>query len=191
MRKLRLYKVLLTPTFHVSRHLLFNYSNAYSADCPPGSLSLFFCGAHIPECSTIQRCSQFAEGETAMARRQQRGWLKKESRTHGDTWVLFFRKTRKSDGRRVECKIPIGLVKDLPEKSNAWEEVKRLHVPTNQVNSRRGVTFGDLAQHYAEHELVEHTESIHPKAHTTSKSYERVLTQSTTPEMGSPNCPWH
>ena len=110
-----------------------------------------------------------------MAQRSQRGWLKKETRAHGETWGLFFRTPRKSDGRRVECKIPIGLVKDLPEKTHAWAEVERLHLPINQVNSRRGVAFGDLAQHYAEQELVDHTETIHPKAHTTVQSYERVL----------------
>ena len=30
------------------------------------------------------------EGEMTMAQRNQRGWLKRESRTHGETWVLFF-----------------------------------------------------------------------------------------------------
>lgn len=53
-----------------------------------------------------------------MAQRNQRGWLKKEIRTQGETWVLFFRRTRKSDGKRVESKIPIGLVRDFPEKSH-------------------------------------------------------------------------
>jgi hypothetical protein len=110
-----------------------------------------------------------------MAQRHQRGWLKKETRRLGETWALFFRTTRKPDGKRVESKIPIGLVQDFPEKSHAWAEVERLHLRINQVNSRRGVTFGDLAQHYAEHELVDHTETIHPKAHTTVRSYERVL----------------
>jgi hypothetical protein len=37
-----------------------------------------------------------------MAQRHQRGWLKKEERAQGETWVLFFRTTRKSDGKRVE-----------------------------------------------------------------------------------------
>ena len=92
-----------------------------------------------------------AEGETAMAEKYQRGWLKKERRTQGDTWVLFFRKTRKFDGKRVESKIPIGLVENLPEKRHAWAEVERLHLAINQVNSRRAITFGDIAQHYAEH----------------------------------------
>ena len=110
-----------------------------------------------------------------MTQRHQRGWLKKETRTQGEMWVLFFRTTRKADGKRVENKIPIGLVKKFPEKSDAWSEVERLHLYINEVNSRRGITFGDLAQHYSEHELVDHTESIHAKAHTTVGSYERII----------------
>ena len=120
-----------------------------------------------------------------MAQRNQRGWLKKESRIHGETWVLFFRTTRKSDGKRVENKVPIGLVKDLPKKSRVWAEVERLHLPLNQVNSLRGITFADMAQHYAEHELADHTESIHPKAHTTVQSYERVLRNRLLPRWGN------
>jgi hypothetical protein len=97
-----------------------------------------------------------------MAQRHQRGWLKKEKRAQGETWVLFFRTT-------------IGLVRHLPEASSAWAEVERLHVPINRVDVRRGLIFGDLAQHYAEHELAEASESIRPKAHTTIKGYERVI----------------
>ena len=55
-----------------------------------------------------------------MAQRHQRGWLKKEKRAQGETWVLFFRTTRKSDGKRVENKTPIGLVRHFPEASSAW-----------------------------------------------------------------------
>ena len=40
--------------------------------------------------------------ETTMAQRHQRGWLKKERRAQGETWVLFFRTTRKCDGELVE-----------------------------------------------------------------------------------------
>lgn len=54
----------------------------------------------------------------------------KESRAHGQTWVLFFRTSRKSDSKRVEAKIPIGLVKDFPEKSDTWAEIDRLHLPS-------------------------------------------------------------
>ena len=120
-----------------------------------------------------------------MAQRHQRGWLKKETRSQGETWVLFYRTTRKSDGKRVENKFPIGLVKSLPEKDQAWAEVERLHFPINKLNSRRGVTFGDLAQHYADHELVDHTESIHAKAHTTVRTYERVLRNRLLPQWGN------
>ena len=95
-----------------------------------------------------------------MAQKHQRGWLKKETRAQGETWVLFFRTTRKSDGKRVENKIPIGLVRHLPDASSAWAEIERLHVPINRVDARRGLTFGDLAQHYAAHELVECSESM-------------------------------
>jgi hypothetical protein len=63
-----------------------------------------------------------------MAQRLQRGWLKKENRIPGETWILYFRTIRKSDGKRVENKISIGLVKDSPDKSSAWAESERLHL---------------------------------------------------------------
>jgi hypothetical protein len=63
-----------------------------------------------------------------MTRRHQRGWLKKEKRSQGETWVLFFRRVRKSDGKRVQNKIPIGLVKYFSSKNSAWEEVERQHL---------------------------------------------------------------
>jgi len=119
-----------------------------------------------------------------MAQRQQRGWLKKENRVPGETWVFYFRTTRKSDGKRVENKIPIGLLQDFPDRSSAWAEIERLRLQINPVDSRHGVTFGDLALHYAEHELVERTESIHPKAHTTIEGYERVVRNGLLPRLG-------
>jgi hypothetical protein len=120
-----------------------------------------------------------------MARRHQRGWLQIENRSYGKTWVLFFRAVRKSDGKRVENKIPIGLLKDLPTKSSAWEEVQRQHLHINQVDFRGCVTFGDLAQHYAEHELRGPRESVNPKAHTTIRGYERVLRNRLLPQWGN------
>src|ERR1700675_534431 len=119
-----------------------------------------------------------------MARRHQQGWLKKEKRSKGETWVLFFRSVREADGKRVENKVPIGLVKDFPDKSCAWAEVERQHLHINQVDFRGCVTFADLAHHYAEHELVEPTESIHPKAHTTIRAYERALRSRLLPRCG-------
>ena len=120
-----------------------------------------------------------------MTRRHQRGWLKKEKRSQGETWVLFFRTVRKSDGKRVQNKFPIGLVKDFSSKNSAWEEVERQHLQINQVDFRGCVTFADLAHHYAEHELVEPTESIHPKAHTTIRGYERALRNRLLPRWGN------
>jgi hypothetical protein len=119
-----------------------------------------------------------------MAQRHQRGWLKKEKRIRGETWMLFFRTIRKSDGRRVENKIPIGPVKDFPTKSCAWAEVERQHLHINQVDLRGCVVFGDLADHYAEHELGECAESLNPKAHTTVKGYERVIRNRLLPRWG-------
>jgi len=110
-----------------------------------------------------------------MAQRHQRGWLKKEKRAQGETWVLFFRTTRQSDGKRVENKVPIGLVRHFPEASSAWAEVERLHVPINRVDVRRGLIFGDLAQHYAEHELAEASESIRPQCTHNHRRLRRVL----------------
>ncbi len=78
-----------------------------------------------------------------MVLRHQRGWLKKEMRAQGETWVLSFRTTRKSDGKRVENKIPIGLVRRIPDTNSVWAEVERLHVPINRIDARRGLTFGD------------------------------------------------
>jgi len=85
----------------------------------------------------------------------------------------------------VENKIPIGLVRDVPDKERAWAQVERLHLKLNPVDLRRGVTFADLAMHYAEHELVGRSESIHPKAHTTIKGYERVLRNRLLPRWGT------
>ncbi|OLE86942.1 MAG: hypothetical protein AUG07_01860 [Acidobacteria bacterium 13_1_20CM_2_60_10] len=119
-----------------------------------------------------------------MAQRHQRGWLKQEMRAGGQTWVLFFRTVRKSDGKRVEHKVAIGLLKDFPDKTSAWAEVDKLHLRLNQVDSRGKVTFADLAHHYADHELVEHTESVHPKAYTTIRGYERLLRNRLLPRWG-------
>src|SRR5580704_6447750 len=132
----------------------------------------------------IRACG-LPKGDHQMTHRHQRGWLKKEKRSQGETWVLFFRTVRKSDGKRVENKIPIGLVKDFSNKSCAWAEVERQHLHINQVDYRGGVTFADLVHHYAEHELVEPTESIHPKAHTTIRAYERVLRNRLLPHWGN------
>jgi integrase len=57
--------------------------------------------------------------------------------------------------------------------------------PHQPVDFRGCVIFADLAHHYAEHELVEPTESIHPKANTTIRGYERVLRNRLLPQWGN------
>ena len=120
-----------------------------------------------------------------MAHRHQRGWLKKETRSQGETWILFYRRIRKSDGKRVENKVPIGLIRDFPDERSARAEVERLHLQLNPVDLRGGVTFGDLALHYADHELVERAESIHPKARSTIMGYARVIQNRALPRWGN------
>jgi hypothetical protein len=90
-----------------------------------------------------------------------------------------------SDGKRVESKIRIGLVRNFPDRTCAWAEVDRQHLHINRVDFRGCITFADLAKHYAEHELSEPTESIHPKAHTTIKGYERILRNRLLPRWGN------
>jgi hypothetical protein len=98
---------------------------------------------------------------------------------------LFYRTIRKSDGKRVDNKIAIGLVRDFPDERIARAEVERLHLQLNRVDLRGGVTFADLALHYADLELVERTESINPKAHSTILGYGRVLQNRALPRWGN------
>lgn len=71
-----------------------------------------------------------------MRGRHQRGWLRTETRNEGEMWMLFFRMTRESDGKRVEHKVPVGLVRDFPSKASAWAEVDRQHLHS-QINIPR------------------------------------------------------
>ena len=93
--------------------------------------------------------------------RFQRGSLRVESRKNGDSWVLRYFVTRQSDGKRVENKLFIGLLRDLPSESSAWGEVQRQHLQLqiNRGDFKGRVTFGDLAQHYMQHELGDQTEA--------------------------------
>jgi len=119
-----------------------------------------------------------------MAQRHQRGWLKKEYRKEGETWMLYFRTLRESDGKRVENKTPIGLVKKFPSKASAWREVERQHLHINETDFKARVTFADLANHYIKHELGEQNESVSPKSHTTIGAYRRVIRSRLFPRWG-------
>jgi integrase len=107
--------------------------------------------------------------------RFQRGSLRIESRKNGHNWMLRYFVTRMSDGRRVEHKIPIGLVHDFPTESAAWAEVERRHLQLNGPDFKARMTFFHLAQHFMTHELGEQTETADPKSHTTIAGYKRIL----------------
>jgi integrase len=125
------------------------------------------------------------EEKSEMAQGHQRGWLKKERRKDGETWMLFFRTTREADGKRVEQKVAVGTVRDLPTKASAWAEVERQHIHINKPDFRKRATFADLAQHYQQHELGERRSAIvDPKAHTTIAGYKRVLRNRLLPRWG-------
>lgn len=125
------------------------------------------------------------EEKSKMAQRHQRGWLKKERRKDGETWMLFFRTTRESDGKRVEQKIAVGVVHNFPTKASAWAEVERQQIQINKPDFRKRVTFADLAEHYQQHELGERRSAIvDPKAYTTIAGYQRVLRNRLLPRWG-------
>ena len=100
--------------------------------------------------------------------------------------MLYFRKTRESDGKRVEHKLPLGLARDLPSKAAVWKEVERQHLASqiNQPDFRGRITFADLAHHYEKHELGEQDDATDPKAHTTIAGYKRVLRNRLIPRWG-------
>jgi hypothetical protein len=70
--------------------------------------------------------SDFNDTESA------KGLVKEGDTYPGEAWMLFFRTVRKSDGKRVKNKIPVGLVRDSPDKSRAWAEVERQHIHVMQ-----------------------------------------------------------
>ena len=57
--------------------------------------------------------------------RFQRGRLRVESRKNGQTWVLRYFVTRPLDSRRVEHKVVVALVSNIPTESAASAEVER------------------------------------------------------------------
>jgi len=89
--------------------------------------------------------------------RYQEGSIRQIECADGMTRVLRYYATR-ADGKRVEHTVAIGLVKDVgPKKADACREVdsQKLRETTNQLQPFQGKprTFGQLYQHYIEHEL--------------------------------------
>jgi hypothetical protein len=113
-----------------------------------------------------------------------RGWLKVEERKSGKMWVLRFKTTRKTDGKRVEHKVPVEPVREFPSESSAWMEVQRQHLNVNTRDFRGAVKFSDLAEHYILHELGDQSDAVDPKSHTTILRYKRLLHTRLIPRWG-------
>jgi integrase len=114
-----------------------------------------------------------------------RGWLKVEKRKSGKMWVLRFKTTRKTDGKRVEHKVPVGLVREFPSESSAWKGVERQHLNVNTPDFRGAVKFSDLAEHYIAHELGDQSDAVDPKSHSTIGAYKRNLQNRLIPRWGT------
>jgi hypothetical protein len=73
--------------------------------------------------------------------------LSKVRRKEGETWVLRYR-VPTADGRRVEHKTPIGLVRKFPKDEDAWREVDRLRIliRINDPPSSSRIRFDSLAE---------------------------------------------
>jgi hypothetical protein len=95
----------------------------------------------------------------------QRGSLVVKNRKMGPTWYLRFYRTS-VDGRRVENKVSVGLVFDLPTENDARREVDRrgLSARINEPTPHKKMTVDELIRLYSEHELpklAESTQSTH------------------------------
>ena len=113
-----------------------------------------------------------------------RGWLKVEERKSGKMWVLRFKTTRKTDGKRVEHKVPVGLVREFSSKASAWKEVQRQHLNVNTPDFRGAVKFSDLAEHYIQNELGDQSDAAVRKSDTTIGAYKRNLRNRIIPRWG-------
>ena len=86
--------------------------------------------------------------------RYNRGMLRKEKRAIGTVWV--FRWSEEVNGRRRQHKDVIGTTKEFPTEAAANKEADRQRCQLNedkQYLSLKAITFGDLINHYLNHEL--------------------------------------
>ena len=100
--------------------------------------------------------------------RYNRGMLRKEKRAHGMVWT--FRWSETVNGRRHQPKEVIGTTKQFPTDAAASREADRLRCRLNenkQLLSLKPMTFGELINHYLDHELPRLSKS----ARTGNRSY--------------------
>ncbi len=100
--------------------------------------------------------------------RYNRGMLRKEKRAMGTVWV--FRWSEEVNGRRHQHKDVIGTTKEFPTEAAANKEADRRRCQLNenkQYLSLKAITFGELINHYLDHELSRLSKS----ARKANKSY--------------------
>lgn len=104
----------------------------------------------------------------------QRGALRKVHRKAGDMWVVRYRVSR-SDGKRVENTLPIGLVRDFPKETDARREADRLGllVRINEHSTETGIRFDALAEHYLKVDFG--SDAIRPKSTNTIPIVEHIV----------------
>ncbi len=86
--------------------------------------------------------------------RYNRGSLRKEKRAYGMVWI--FRWSEEINGRRRQHKEVIGSTKKFPTEAEANKEADRLRFRLNEnkhLLSLKTMTFGELINHYLDHEL--------------------------------------
>lgn len=86
--------------------------------------------------------------------RYNRGMLRKEKRAIGTVWV--FRWSEEVNGQRRQHKDVIGTTKKFPTEAAANKEADRQRCQLNENKqhlSLKAITFGDLINHYLNHEL--------------------------------------
>ena len=83
--------------------------------------------------------------------RYNRGMLRKEKRAIGMVWV--FRWSEEVNGRRHQHKDVIGTTKEFPTETAANKEADRKRCQLNENKQYLSLTFGELINHYLNHEL--------------------------------------
>jgi integrase len=80
----------------------------------------------------------------------QTGWLTKhETKRNGWTWVYHFYREKPETGKRVENTVTLGPVSRFPRAKDAWAEVERRHLTSNDGQNGIGrVTFAELVANY-------------------------------------------
>ena len=103
--------------------------------------------------------------------RYNRGMLCKEKRAIGMVWV--FRWSEEVNGRRRQHKDVIGTTKEFPTEAAANKEADRLRCQLNenkQYLSLKAITFGELINHYLNHELSRLSKSARKANKRTSRT---------------------